>query len=44
MPPELYEIKERIAKASYIIDNNPYLRGIKAIKQFGAPYECLMAY
>ncbi|PMD66830.1 uncharacterized protein K444DRAFT_607118 [Hyaloscypha bicolor E] len=43
MPPELYEIEEHIAKASYAIDNNPYLRDIKAAKQFRALYERLMA-
>ena len=43
MPPEPHEIEERIAKASHAMDNDPYLRGMKAAKQFGAPYERLMA-
>ena len=43
MPSEPHEIEERIAKASHAIDNDPYLRGTKAAKQFGAPYERLMA-
>jgi hypothetical protein len=43
MPPEPHEIEERIAKASHVIDNDPYLRGTKAAKQFGALYEYLMA-
>jgi hypothetical protein len=43
MPPESHEIEEHIAKASHVMDNNPYLRGTKAAKQFGALYERLMA-
>jgi hypothetical protein len=43
MPPEPHDIEELIAQASRAMDNDPYLKGTKAAKQYGAPYERLMA-
>jgi hypothetical protein len=43
MPPKSEAIKERIARASEAMDQDPRLRGTKAIVQFVVPYNRLMA-
>lgn len=43
MPPKSRDIKERVAKASTAIDEDPCLKGTKATSQFRAPYHRLIA-
>jgi len=43
MPPKQTDIKERIAKASQAIDDDPTLKATKAALWFGAPYQRLLA-
>jgi hypothetical protein len=43
MPPKSEAIKERIARASEAMDQDPRLRETKAIVQFVVPYNRLMA-
>ena len=43
MPPKSEAIEERIARASEAMDQDPRLRGTKAIVQFVVPYNRLIA-
>jgi hypothetical protein len=43
MRPKPSDIEERIAKDSRAMDNDPFLKGTKAVAKFGAPYQRLMA-
>jgi hypothetical protein len=43
MPRKLEDIKDRISKASKIMDKDPSLKGTKAAAKFGALYNRLMA-